>query len=80
VAVFICVGGGWWTKPYWSTPVVAISSSGLWSANIVTGGNDKNAEAIMVILIPKGFNVPLASGDETLPDVLSGLLFAEILR
>jgi hypothetical protein len=80
VAVYIYVYGQWWNKPTFASPLSHISSSGAWSANIVTGGSDTSASEIRAYLIPKGFGVPLCPGYDELPDSLSSLLFAEVYR
>jgi hypothetical protein len=70
VAVYIRVGAGWWTKPYWDAPLTYISSNGTWSCEINTGVNDGLATAIRAYLIPAGYNPPSMSGGSTLPSDL----------
>ncbi|MCU0679333.1 MAG: glycosyl hydrolase family 17 protein [Planctomycetes bacterium] len=62
VAVYIKVGGGWWTKPYWASPVTWIDCSGSWTCDITTGGNDALATAIASYLIPANYDPPSAGG------------------
>jgi exo-beta-1,3-glucanase (GH17 family) len=69
VAVYIYVGG-WWTKPYWSSPLTTIQSDGTWTCDITTGGQDQNATKIAAYLVPNGYNPPLMYGGQTLPDEL----------
>lgn len=78
VAVFIYVGSGWWTKPYWEEPLTAIGSDGTWATDITTGGNDEQATRIAAFLVPAGYNPPLASGDSTLPAELEQWAVAKI--
>jgi exo-beta-1,3-glucanase (GH17 family) len=78
VAVYIKVGGGWWTKPYWNQPLTAIKSDGSWSCAIVTGGNDQNATQIIAYLIPKGYEPPLLNGDSSLPAALNSNSVARV--
>jgi len=78
VAIYIKVGGGWWTKPYWNQPLTAIKSDGSWSCAIVTGGNDQNATQIIAYLIPKGYEPPLLNGDSSLPAVLNSNSVARV--
>ena len=62
IAAYINVNGGWWTKPYWDTPLTPIAANGYFRCNITTGGVDEQATEIIVFLVPKGYSVPLASG------------------
>jgi len=78
IAVYIKVGGGWWTKPYWNQPLTAINSNGSWSCAIVTGGNDQNATQIMAYLIKKGYEPPLLNGDSKLPTALNSNSVAKV--
>jgi hypothetical protein len=80
VAVYIKVGGGWWSKPYFDSPLTAINSDGTRSANIATGGDDVHATEIRAYLIPNGFTVPVLGGGASLPDSLSKLLHAIVTR
>lgn len=70
VAVYIKVGSGWWTKPYWSTPLTYIRPDGTWTCDITTGGTDQNATEIVAYLVPAGYSPPLMSGGSTLPAAL----------
>ncbi len=45
VAVAICVAGGWWTKPTWDNPTVAVGADGIWTANINTGESEPRRHA-----------------------------------
>lgn len=70
IAVYIKVGGGWWTKPYFNVPVTYIDSDGDWTCDITTGGVDPQATAIRVYLIPIEYIPPATSGDASLsPDL-----------
>jgi hypothetical protein len=40
VAVYIQVRGGWWTKPFFNTPLTPIQIDGYWICDITTGGVD----------------------------------------
>lgn len=71
VAVFIRVGGGWWTKPFWNAPLTAIHSDGTWTCDITTGGIDQYATTIVAYLVPSGYTPPLMSGGGTLPAELA---------
>jgi len=70
VAVYIKVRGGWWTKPYWSSPLTNIHYDGGWVCDIVTGGVDEEATEIAAFLVPAGYNPPSMSGGDTLPSEL----------
>lgn len=76
VAIFV---GGWWTKPTFAQPTVALRGDGTWSANITTGGNDPDATAIAAFLVPVGFPPPLLAGDATLPASLERAAVARLL-
>lgn len=67
VAVYIRVGNGWWTKPYWDHPKTGITRQGRWVCDITTGGIDEQANAIVAFLIPKSYDPPLAYGEDELP-------------
>jgi hypothetical protein len=62
VAVYIKVSGGWWTKPYFSTPITTINCDGTWTCVITTGGTDQLATDIAAFLIPLTYSPPLAVG------------------
>lgn len=78
VAVYIRVGAGWWTKPYWSRPATPISADGTWSCDITTGGFDQRATEIVAFLIPATYSPPLASGQATLPAGIEAAAVARI--
>jgi hypothetical protein len=74
VAVYIYVGGGWWTKPYWNWPATTIMPDGSWVCDITTGGIDPQATQIVAYLIPGDYDPPLASGGALPDDVLTNAL------
>jgi exo-beta-1,3-glucanase (GH17 family) len=78
VAVYIQVGGGWWTKPLFDIPLTKISPSGSWSTPYITGGNDIDATDIVAVLLPNEAGVQLAQGGG-LPDI-SNYVSARISR
>lgn len=69
VAVYIFVSG-WWTKPYFVSPLTTIRSDSTWTCEIVTGGSDQLATKIIAFLVPNGYNPPLVGGSQTLPEEL----------
>jgi hypothetical protein len=69
VAVYIYVSG-WWTKPYFASPLTSLESDGSWNTDITTGGSDQLATRIAAFLVPNGYNPPLMSGQQTLPQEL----------
>ncbi len=77
-AVYIMVGSGWWTKPYFSTPLTVINPDGTWTCDITTGGSDQYATAIIAYLVPNGYSPPLMSGGSTLPAELEQNSVAKI--
>jgi hypothetical protein len=80
VAVYIKVGSlGWWTKPYWSTPLTVIQSDGSWICDITTGGTDKKATEIVAFLVPNGYSPPSMSGGSTLPSELDENTLAKVI-
>lgn len=79
VAVYIKVKSGWWTKPYWSTPLTIIQSNGSWTCDITTGGIDEQATEIVAFLLPNGYNPPSMSGGSTLPSELDKNALAKII-
>lgn len=58
---------GWWTKPYFDSPLTTINPDGSWSCNIVTGGSDAYSTKERVYVIPNGYNPPQMSGQEIFP-------------
>ena len=79
VATYINVAGGWWTKPTFAQPTVAVSSDGTARIQIVSGGNDQNATEIAVYLIPSSCTPP-QSGGGALPAVPCSVASARINR
>lgn len=71
VAVYIHVPGlGWWVKPEFAEPDTSINCNGSFSAAIVTGGDDANADEIAAFVLPSGFEAPLLGGSASLPQTL----------
>jgi exo-beta-1,3-glucanase (GH17 family) len=77
VAVYIYVSG-WWTKPYWSSPLTSIRSDGSWICDITTGGIDQKATKIAAYLLPAGYNPPLMYGNVSLPTELDSNAVAKV--
>lgn len=69
VAVYIYVSG-WWTKPYFATPLTTIQSDGSWTTDITTGGSDQLATQIAAFLVSNGYTPTLMSGGQVLPQEL----------
>ena len=67
VTVYIKVGSGWWTKPYWDNPLTFITCDGSWICDITTGGFDNEAIEIVAFLVGAGYDPPLAGGEPELP-------------
>jgi hypothetical protein len=67
VAVFIRVRGGWWTKPYWNTPLTSISEDGSFTTDITSGGVDPESTEIFAYVVRAGYAPPLMAGQSTLP-------------
>ena len=79
VAVYIKVGGGWWSKPYFDTPVTTVQSDGTWACNIVTGGQDETATEICAYLI-WATEAPPTVGGGGLPDIPDALATVDVIR
>ncbi len=77
VAVYIKVGNGWWTKPYWAEPLTAVAVDGTFACDVVTGGNDGDATEFAVFLVPAGADVPLAGGEPDVPGDILRVAIAE---
>lgn len=71
VALYIKVGNGWWTKPYFSNPLTDIRPDGGWRNDITTGGSDSQATKIAAFVVPNGYSPPAMGGNSTLPSELS---------
>jgi hypothetical protein len=81
VAVYINVSG-WWTKPYYASPLTPIQSDGTWITDINTGGSDNLATEIAAFLVPNGYTPPQMSGGATLPEELysQSVAFTSVTR
>jgi len=71
VAMYICVSGRWWIKPY-AGSTIDINGDGNWSASMTTGGSDAYATQVVVYLVPRGTGVPSLLGAGSLPAELAG--------
>lgn len=78
VAVYIIVSGGWWSKPYWATPLTEIRDDGSWICDITTNGIDEKAVKIVAYLVPASYIVPLAAGDFRLPQEIENVAVAKV--
>lgn len=78
IAVYIYVNGGWWTKPYWDSPLTVINCDGSWECDITTGGVDPTATRIVAYFVPYGYDPPLASGQPFLPPELESNSVAKV--
>ncbi len=67
IAVYIRVSGGWWTKPYWDSPVTPVSADGSFSVSIATGGHDEQATEIAAFVIPADYYPPGVRGEPEIP-------------
>jgi hypothetical protein len=79
VAVYIKVGSGWWTKPYWDSPKTLPRSDGTWVCDITTGGSDSAATEVAAYLIWRTADPPLAYGGP-LPVIDDALDFESVVR
>ena len=79
VAVYIKVGEGWWTKPYWDSPLTYPNSDGTWVCDITTGGHDETATEILAFLVWRTTEVPLAAGS-TRPEIPEALAWVSQVR
>ena len=71
VAVFIYVGGGWYSKPSCAEPLTAIQPDGSWTANITPVGFDVNATIIAALLVSSNYNQACVQGAAGLPTAVS---------
>lgn len=78
IAVYICVSGSWWTKPYFDSPLTSISYDGTWVCDITTGGIDESTTNIIAYLVPWNSNPPLILGGSTLPEELETISLAKL--
>lgn len=67
VAVYVEVGGRWWTKPSFEAPRVPVAADGTFTADVTTGGDDAFARQIAVFVLPTGFEPPIANNATELP-------------
>ena len=78
VAVYIRVGGGWWTKPTFAEPATVIGPDGTWTCDITTGGLDHEAARIVAFLISAADAPPLMQGEGEFPVALSQSVLDEV--
>ena len=71
VAVFIYVGGGWYSKPTCAQPLTAIQPDGSWTANITPVASDINATIIAALLVSSNYNQACVLGAAGLPLTVS---------
>ncbi|MEK7096678.1 MAG: hypothetical protein AAB881_01895 [Patescibacteria group bacterium] len=73
LAVYIKVGGVWWSKPTAASPLTIPNNQGQWSCQIVTGGNDAQATEIAAFLLLRGTVPPLVLGGDlpTIPEAIA---------
>ena len=71
VAVYIRVRGNWWTKPTFASPLTSIAPNGAWTADIVTGGVDAEADRVAAFLVPSSYLPPRCEGCGSLPPELA---------
>ncbi len=76
VAVYIRVGGGWWSKPAFAEPLTPIAADRTFTCDITTGDGDANATRIAAYLLPAGQAAPLARGEASLPGALASVALA----
>jgi hypothetical protein len=67
VQLIIRVLGGWWTKPYWSSPETPINPGGSFSNSYATGGADLSADLIAAYVFPTNYAPPLLGGQTVIP-------------
>jgi hypothetical protein len=67
VAVYIYVGGAWYSKPSCAGALTPIQPDGSWTADITTSGSDVNATEIAVFLVPANYAQACVSGASGLP-------------
>jgi len=79
LATYIQVFGGWWTKPTFADPTVAINPDGTARIVIVSGGSDQDATNITVDLIPSSVTPPQAGGGG-LPTIAGTVATLQIAR
>lgn len=70
VAVYICVGGAWWTKPTFEEPLTPIAPDGTWWCDVTTGGADTVATQYAAFVVPLEWAAYLADGVGALPESL----------
>lgn len=67
VALYIRVGGGWWTKPFTDAPLTWIRGNGTWKAFLFTHPNDFDATEIAAYLLPSWYMPPNVANAPAIP-------------
>lgn len=78
IAVFIRVDEQWWMKPTQAQPLTPVADDGSFSVNIVTGGVDRLATEVAVLLVPVDAVIPDVLGEAELPTALLDLALARV--
>jgi hypothetical protein len=64
--IFIEEAGGWWTKPTFNAPTVAINADSTFSLDFTSGGLDAFCTVLLAVVVPNGYEVPVFDGDAEL--------------
>lgn len=78
VAVYIYVGGGWWTKPNGAAPLTTIATNSTWTCDITTGGIDEQATKIAAFIVRTNYTPPVLLGVSALPGDLASNAVAQV--
>ncbi|GIW05840.1 MAG: hypothetical protein KatS3mg060_0645 [Dehalococcoidia bacterium] len=78
VAVALRVSGTFWSKPSAAAPLTTPNPDGTFSTTVVTGGNDQNADLILVWIFPASFNPPALVDAPNVPPSYDLTAIAEI--
>lgn len=78
VAALIRVDEQWWMKPTQAQPLTPVADAGRFSVDIVTGGVDRLATEVAVLLVPVDAVIPDVLGEAELPPALLDLALARV--
>ena len=73
-------GAGWWTKPTFAAPTVAIDPNGTFSANVTSGGVDDQATIYYAAVVPIGSTTPSDSGAPSAPVISDSVASTSLER
>jgi hypothetical protein len=82
IAVYIYVGGGWYTKPYYAIPLTGINYDGRWECDVETGNGDSGFTEVAAYLVPANISPAqvIVSNVPVLPSAITAYPGVQVAR